>query len=215
MKKIKKIFTYLKNPKILRMLIIALLVIVIGAGFIYFQKTKDRVFIENSIVSAPIVPIAPVAPGNLNKLYVYEGEAIKKGEPIADVGNQTIRVESNALIVKAQNTAGSIISAQNPVVSLIRLSDLRIAGTIDENKGLDKIKVGQPVSFTVDAFGGKTYWGWVDEVSPTAKQTQIAFSISSERPTQQFEVFVRFDTSAYPEIKNGMSAKMTIYTSRP
>lgn len=212
MKNFKKLFAQFRNPKVLRGLIAMILLVVIISGFLYYQKVRDRIFIENSLISAPIIPIAPVTSGTLNKLYVYEGEAIKKGDPIADVGNQTIRADADALVVKAANVEGSNVSIQNPVVSLIKLSDLRVDGTIDENKGLKDIKVGQPVSFTVDAFDGKTYWGYIDEISQTAKQTQIAFSISNERPVQQFEVFAKFDTSVYPEIKNGMSAKMTVFT---
>ncbi len=211
MKKIKKLFSYLKSPKILRVLILIMLLASLAGGFLYYQKARDRVYIENSLVSAPIIPVVPLVPGTLDKLYVYEGETIKKGDPIADVGDQTIRADTDAVVIKAANVEGSMISSQNPLVLLIKMSDLRLDGTIDENKGLNKIKIGQPVSFTVDAFAGKTYWGFVDEVSSTAKQTQIAFSISSERPTQQFEVFVKFDPNLYPELKNGMSAKMVVY----
>lgn len=211
MKKIKKLFSLLKNPKILKKLGIFLVIIIMIAGFFYYQKTKDRIFVENSIISAPIINVAPIVPGNLDKLYVYEGELVQKGDPIVEIGGQTIRAEDNSLVVKAQDVIGSIVSSQNAPVSLIKLSDLRVSGTIDENKGLNKIKIGQPVSFTVDAFPGKTYLGFIDEVSSTAKQTQIAFSISNERPTQQFEVFAKFDSSLYPEIKNGMSAKMTVF----
>lgn len=212
MKKIKTFFAFFKNPKILRALIIIVLLITAAGGLLYYQKTRDRVLIENSIISAPVIPVSSVSAGTLNKLYVREGELIKKGDPVADIGDQTLRAEADALVVKALNVPGSVVSFQNPVVSLIRLSDLRVDGTVDENKGLNKLKVGQPVSFTVDAFPGKTYAGFIDEISATAKQTQIAFSISSERPVQQFEVFAKFDTAAYPEIKNGMSAKMTVFT---
>lgn len=215
MKNIRKLFVYFNPPKILRIMVAILLLIIISGGFLYYQKTRDRVFIDNSLVSAQIIPIASIAPARLNKLYVYEGEIIRQGTPIADVGDQIIRAESDALVVKAQNIIGSIISLQNPVVSLIKLSDLRIDGNLDENKGLNKIKVGQAVSFTIDAFAGKTYWGFVDEISPIAKQTQVAFSISNERPTQQFEVFAKFDSAKYPEIRGGMSAKMTVFTNQP
>jgi multidrug resistance efflux pump len=90
---------------------------------------------------------------------------------------------------------------------------MRVAGTIDENKGLDKIHVGQVASFTVDAYPGKKFWGYVDEISQTANQTQASFSISSTRPTQQFTVYVRFNANDYPELKNGMSAKMVVFTN--
>lgn len=212
MKNFKKLFTHLKKPKILRILIVVVILIIIVSGFFYFQKTKDRVLIENSVISAPIISISPVTAGTLNKLYVHEGEVVKIGDPIADVGDQTIRANSDGLIIKAQNVAGAVISIQNPVVSIIKIPDLRVDGTVDENKGLEKIKIGQPILFTVDAFPGKTYAGFIDEISGTAKQTQIAFSISSERPVQQFEVYAKFDISKYPEIKNGMSAKMTVFT---
>jgi len=41
---------------------------------------------------------------------------------------------------------------------MINFADMRVAGTIDENKGLDKIKIGQIVSFTVDALPSMTFW---------------------------------------------------------
>jgi hypothetical protein len=40
----------------------------------------------------------------------------------------------------------------------------------------------------------------------------FSFSTSSERATQQFSVYAKFDATAYPAIKNGMSAKMVVYT---
>jgi multidrug resistance efflux pump len=112
----------------------------------------------------------------------------------------------------ANNQLGSSAGPTNPVVQIINPNDMRIAGTIDENKGLSDIHVGQVASFTVDALPGQNFWGYVDEISPSAKTTALSFSISSERPTQQFVVYVRYDANKYPEIKNGMSAKLTIYT---
>ena len=57
---------------------------------------------------------------------------------------------------------------------MINFADMRIAGTIDENKGLDKIKNWASVSFTVDALPGQTFWGYVDEISPSCKTNSIA-----------------------------------------
>ena len=89
---------------------------------------------------------------------------------------------------------------------------MRVVGSIDENKGLDEIHVGQKATFTVDAFGSKTYVGTVDEISSTADDTGVVFSISDKRPTEKFDIKVNFDQAAYPELKNGMSAKITVYT---
>lgn len=185
--------------------------LVIGAIF-FFLKTTDRVFIDDSLISAPVITVAPTTGGKLKELPVTEGQLVKKGDELAVVGNETIRSDTDALIITSNNQVGSSVSNQTPLLQMVRPIDLRVAGTIDENKGLKNIRVGQVVSFTVDAFPGKTYWGYVDEVAPSAKTTQLAFSISNERPTQQFVVYARFDTTKYPEIKNGMSAKLTIFT---
>jgi hypothetical protein len=53
--------------------------------------------------------------------------------------------------------------------------------------------------------------GIVDEVSPTSRASDVVFNISDQRPTNQFDVKVRFDPSEYPELKNGMSARIWVY----
>lgn len=209
----KQKISKLRNPKVFKA-IIAIVVAALALGLLlYYEMTKDRVFIDDSLVSSPVTTIAPTSAGTLTELDVYEGEKIKKGDPIAVIGSQTIHAATDGLVIQAMNQIGGSLNPQSTIAQIINPSDMRIAGTIDENKGLDQIHVGQVASFTVDALPGKTFWGYVDEITPTAKQTQLSFSISSERPTQQFVVYARFDANKYPEIKNGMSAKLTIYTS--
>jgi PAS domain-containing protein len=89
---------------------------------------------------------------------------------------------------------------------------LRVVAQVEEDKGLANIKVGQRVAFTVDVFGSKKFEGVVDEVSPTSRQGDVVFNISSQRQVNEFNVKIRFDVSKYPELKNGMSAKAWIYT---
>lgn len=209
----KNILKKLRNPKVLRVLLTVFLVVLMVGVYLVYQAREGRVFIDDSLVQDPISSIAPATPGKLTELDIYESETVKKGDPIAVVNGTTLYADTNGLIIMANNQIGSIVSSQNPVAQMIDLSNMRIAGTIDENKGLSDIRVGQVVSFTVDALPGKIFSGFVDEISPSAKQTQATFSISSERPTQQFVVYARFDAAKYPQIKNGMSAKMTVYTN--
>jgi len=208
----KNLFQKLKNPRILQPISLILTIVIVVVLYLFYQMYVGRVFIDNSLVDAPLVTISPNISGTLTGLDVYEGEYVKRGDSLAVVGGQTLYTDSDGLIVMADNQIGSSVTPATPIVEMVNPSDMRIAGTIDENKGLDEIKVGQVVSFTVDALPNQTFWGYVDEVSPTAKQTQIAFNISDERPTQQFVVYAKFNASAYPAIKNGMSAKMTVFT---
>jgi len=211
----KKILRLFKNKQFLQSGIVLITVIIMVILSIFYLITENRISIEDSVVSSPIISVSPSTPGILKNIYVSSGNPVKKGDVLATVGTEILRSYSDGEVIDTNRLIGSVITAQTPVIRLINRNDMRIDGTIDENKGLNKIKIGQVVSFTIDAFPGRTYWGYVDEISKTAKQTQLSFSISSERPTQQFDVFVRFDAAKYSEIKNGMSAKITLYTTIP
>jgi multidrug resistance efflux pump len=103
------------------------------------------------------------------------------------------------------------VTGQATVATMVDPTQLRVVGSLDENKGLSSVQVGDAATFTVDAFGGKKYQGVVDEVSPTSNQSDVVFNISDARPTNEFSVYVRFDPTLYPELKNGMSARISIY----
>lgn len=208
----KKFFSLFRDKQFLKRFFIVVIVILLIGSYIVYLKIANRIFIDDSLIQAPIITISPTSAGKVQEMDVTEGQNVQKGDQLAIVGSDTIRAATDGIIVLAPNITGSTVSTQTQLIQMINPVDMRVAGTIDENKGLDEIKVGQVVSFTVDAFPGKTYWGYVDEISPTAKTAQLSFSISSERPTQQFIVYARYDSSKYPEIKNGMSAKMTVYT---
>jgi multidrug resistance efflux pump len=197
----------------LKIILSIIVIVIIVSGIYYREIKKDRIFVENSLINAPIITVFPTTAGRLFEVDAKEGKYVKKGDVIAIVGSETIRSTVDGLVIMTNNQIGGSLTPQNSVVQLIDPSQMRIVGTIDENKGLSKINVGQVASFTVDAFPGRTFWGFVDEVGSTAKQTQLSFSISSERPTQQFQVYVRFPANQYPQLKNGMSAKLTIFTA--
>ena len=215
MKNIKNLIAKIREPKILRSVIVIIVVILILGAFIFYEKQRDRVFVENSLIDAPIILISPQTPGQINDIKVYDGQKVRKGDALAVVGTTTLNAYQDGLIVSTDRELGSIASSQVPVVEMINFSDMRVAGTIDETKGLSQVRIGQPVSFTVDALPGQTFWGYIDEISPTAKQTQLQFSVSSERPTQQFIIYAKFNAYSSPQIRNGMSAKMQIYTNTP
>jgi multidrug resistance efflux pump len=143
---------------------------------------------------------------------VKEGQTVQTGDTLAVVGSETLRADKDGLIISAADLTGSSVNPQTTLIQMIRPENMRVVGTIDENKGLSKIKVGQVVSFTVDAIAGKTFWGFVDEISPSAVAPAFAFSTSTERGTQKFTVYATFDATANSVIKNGMSAKMIVYT---
>ncbi|MCL4353150.1 efflux RND transporter periplasmic adaptor subunit [Patescibacteria group bacterium] len=209
----KNFLAKFKNPTVIRIAIGVLLFMLLSGGYLFYQFREGRVEIEDSLIEAPVISVAPRSSGRLISLIAHRGEFVTKGQALAVVDSDTIRADSDGIVTGINQDVGSSVSPQAPIMQLINPNHLRATGTIDENKGLNLIKIGQAASFTVDAFPGKTFWGYVDAISESAKQTQAAFSISSQRPTQQFEVYVNYNTRKYPRLKDGMSARITVYTN--
>lgn len=189
----------------------ALLILIIAGIAAVSIFSQHEVAITNATVSAPLIALSPTAPGRLNAIYVNEGDSLPANAPVALVGTEVVKTKVAGLIVNVNDTIGAQVAAGESVVDMIDPSSLRVVGKIDENKGLARVSVGDPAVFTVDAFGGRKFNGIVDEISPTSNQTGIVFNISSQRAVQQFLVKARFDVSAFPYLKNGMSARLYVY----
>jgi multidrug resistance efflux pump len=208
----KKILLLFKNRMFQKIFSsICVLLILIGV-YVYFQKITGRVYIDHSVIQAPVITISPTTSGKVLEMTVHEGQNIQNGDTLAIVGSETLRADTDGIVISASDLTGSTVNQQTQLIQIIRPINLRVVGTIDENKGLQDIHVGQVVSFSVDALPGNTYWGYIDEISPSAVAPTFSFSTSSERPTQQFTVYAKFDSISNSSIKNGMSAKMIVYT---
>jgi multidrug resistance efflux pump len=202
-----------KLIKDVRALIVIGLVLVVGVagGIWYFVAASHEVKIENSQVTADAINLAPAVGGRLNAVYVHEGDMIDANTVVALSGNELIKTKIGGLVIMAREDIGKSIAPGETVVSMIDPGDLRVVGRLAEDKGLNKVSVGDAATFTVDAFGSRKFNGIVDEVSPTSRSSDVVFSISDKRQENEFNVKVRYDISAYPDLKNGMSAKLTIY----
>jgi len=180
--------------------------------FLLWEKNKNTVFIENSILSAPIINISTATPGVLNALYVKEGDTVLDNAQIALVGSQILTTGKGGIVSNAPEVIGSYFSPGQIVASVVDNQDMKVVGQVDETGGLQDIKKGERATFTVDAFGSKIFEGQVDEVSPVSNNTGVIFSISDKRAIQKFDVKVIFNVKSYPELRSGMSAKITVHT---
>jgi multidrug resistance efflux pump len=192
--------------------IIVLLIVAAGiAGLVYWRITSARVYVEKAVVSAPIINLSAKAGGILEEVFVKEGDMVEDNAPIVRVGNELIKAQSSGLILTMSSEIGTNFAPGQTVASMIDPAKLRVVGQVAEDKGLKDIKIGQTAIFTVDAFGSEQYTGTVDEISATANEGDIVFNISNARQENNFDVKIRFDIARYPELKNGMSAKIWIY----
>ena len=197
-----------------RIMIVALAVFVIAAsaiGLVYLNIVSKRVYVEKSEIDASPIALSSKSGGILEELFIKEGDEISADAVVARVGNELVKSGDAGLVINRQDSIGKFFQPGEAIVTMIKPSDLRVVGRLVEDKGLSDAKVGQRVIFEVDAFGTKQYEGIIDEVSPTSRPSDVVFNISDQRQENEFNVKARFNLSKYPELKNGMSAKMWIY----
>ncbi len=192
-------------------ILMSILIVGGALGFLYWRVSMSRIFTDKAIISAPMINLAPQNSGILQEVFVNEGDQIGVNTVVARVGDELIKSKSAGIISTVQINTGKLYNRGEAVIDMYDPNELHVVGSIEEDQGLSQISIGQRTIFTVDAFGSKEYEGVVDEISPTSRQGDIVFNISDKRPTQEFDIKVRFDIEKYPELKNGMSARLWIY----
>ncbi len=192
------------------------IVVIFGslAIFLFWQASRNTVLVENSYLEAPMINLSGSTAGILNALYVTEGEKVSANSPVALVGSQIIYTKTAGIVADAAQVIGNYFAPGQTVVSVIDNQEMKVVGAVDETKGLNVIKIGERATFTVDAFPGKNYEGVVSEISPTSNDNSVVFSISDKRPVRNFNIKVSFDVAKYPELINGLSAKITVHTAK-
>lgn len=193
--------------------IIVTVIAVLAGGLMYWRVQSTRVFIDSSMIQAPSIALSAAQPGTLEAIYVQPGDIVAAEQPVAQVGTGLVKAKIAGVIISIDDKVGAQVNPNEPVVTMIDPNALRVVGKIDEDKGYSRITVGDQVTFTVDALGGTQFSGVIDEVSPTSEQSGIVFSISDKREVKQFDVKARFDVQGNPGIKNGMSARLWVYTN--
>ena len=201
------------NPLLLWGLIVLVIAGAAG-GILYWNDLQSKVYVENSQITAPVISISPTSSGIINELYVSVGDHVRKDQTLAKIGDEVLVAKTDGIITGVENTPGHLVNPlmdTTPVITMIDTRELRVNGRVQEDKGLKDIAPGQRVEFTVDAFPSNRYQGIVEKIAPSSRVGDIVFSISDKRQEQEFDVKVIYDVNAYPELKNGMSAKMWIF----
>ena len=194
------------------MLLLLVLFMIAGAVIsVYLYQATKWTYTDTAQIEAPAIDLSSASGGVLEKMFVNPGDQVSQNEVVAQVGNDMVQARDAGLVIDTQNEIGKYFSPGQAVATMVRPEDFRLDAQVEEDTGLGNVKVGQRVGFTVDTFGSQKFSGVVDEVSPTATATDVVFNISDAREEQNFDVKIRYDVSQYPELKNGMSARVWIY----
>src|SRR6266700_3832543 len=129
-----------------------------------------------------------------------------------------ITAPSEGVVSKKTVELGQLVQPGQPLMSEVPLSDVWVTANVKETQMAD-VTPGDPVDFTVDAYGGRRYSGHVESLSPA---TGARFSLlppdnatgNFTKVVQRVPVRIRLDGKNDPArpLRPGMSVAVTITT---
>jgi membrane fusion protein, multidrug efflux system len=102
------------------------------------------------------------------------------------VGNTVITAPISGIVSDRQATAGDVVQPGALLFTVVDPTSMRLEGSVPAEQ-LSQVKLGAPVTFTVNGYPGKTFTGKVTRVNPTAdpatRQVRIVISIPNAERT--------------------------------
>ena len=132
----------------------------------------------------------------------------------------TIKAPARGVVSKKGVNPGQVVQACQPLVALVQSDDVWILANFKETQ-LTDIRAGQRVRVKVDAYGGRTFNGRVDSISPA---TGARFSLlppenatgNFVKVVQRVPVKIVLEPGQDPEhlLRPGLSVVPTIFTDK-
>ena len=182
---------------------VALLGVVIIIGLVFGYRAYDSsahfVSTDNALVQGDIVQVAPMAGGRVAAINVDVGDNVRQGQTLATIdvpvpasggagastltGLATTDLVSplNGIVIARRSAAGSVVSALQPVISVVDLGKLWVTANVDEGT-ISRVKVGDPADVHVDTLD-KTFEGRVLSITPASAASLLAGGPSASNAT--------------------------------
>ncbi len=103
------------------------------------------------------------------------------------LSDTTVRAPFAGLVAQRMVSTGDYVTRGMKVAEVVRITPLRIELTVPE-QFVASVTVGQPVSFAVDAFPGRTFEGNVRFVSPALRADQRALTVEAVVPNSNAQL---------------------------
>lgn len=118
--------------------------------------------------------------GEVKKVYYKVGDTVKKNVVIAQVGSVKIKAPCAGIIIDLPVAVGDELSFNGTVATIMAKSGFTMNLSVDETE-ISSIKLGQAVTFTVDAVKG-SYTGEVSKISYSGSKSggSVVFSITAK-----------------------------------
>lgn len=131
------------------------------------------------------------------------------------VGNTNVTSPMSGIVSERPISAGDVVQPGAAMFTVVDPSSMRLEGSVPSEQ-LNQVKVGAPVTFTVNGYPGRTFTGRVTRVNPTAdpatRQVRVFISIPNAEGRLVGGLFANGRLAA--ESKTGLVAPVTAVDSR-
>lgn len=138
---------------------------------------------------------------------VRRGSEVAKSQYQASVADarvkrdySVIRAPFDGVVAKKYTEVGELLLPGKQIVTIVNPDKIYVLSTIDE-VDVGRLRPGQPVTITVDAFPGEKFTGAIKRISPIVSGGKLE--------TRTADVWISFDEK-HAKIKPGMSADVEI-----
>lgn len=230
----------MKKLKAVLILILVLALAGGGAGIYYYTFQNSNFFsTEDAQVTANMVTVTPEVTGKVKNWDIKEGEYVKAGQLLgrqdismlvssSGINPQALSSTADSIISKADIKSpidgkviqtnvvkGQVLSPGMEAATIADTDNIYIRAHVEETE-IFKIKQGQKVDITIDAYPGKAFTGYVESIG---QATQSVFSIfpslntSGEfsKVTQLIAVKISIVNEENLELMPGMNASVKVH----
>lgn len=131
------------------------------------------------------------------------------------VGNTNVTSPMSGIVSERPVSAGDVVQPGAAMFTVVDPSSMRLEGSVPSEQ-LSQVKVGAPVTFTVNGYPGRSFTGRVTRVNPTAdpatRQVRVFISIPNAAGTLVGGLFANGRLAA--ESRTGLVAPVTAVDSR-
>ncbi len=130
----------------------------------------------------------------------------KLDEINANLDEANVVAPERAMIEVVAVRQGDLVTANTPIVRVLRADDVWVRVYVPETE-LGRVRLGQKVTATIDAYSGRRFTGTVFQIANESEFTPRNVQSADERHYQVFGIKVRIDDSE-GIFKAGMAAQI-------
>lgn len=143
----------------------------IGSG----KEHASKDYIGSGKVSRP-APLPVMGEGTVAKVLVKEGDRVERGQPLVYLDSAgmvfqnndvlpEVRAEADCMIAQVLVTPGQMVSKGQAVLAVYPSGALEAQLSVDE-LDIAKVKTGQTIAVTVDAYKDQVFTATVNKINP-------------------------------------------------